>query len=293
MNIPLAVRLAFSIAVPLLIVNRGYKKKSLNLSGALSSLVVGFVLTFTNFCFFSALLAFFVSGSFVTKLKADVKRNIEYDFKEGGQRNLVQVVCNGGVAVAASVLYLVDVGCREQPIDFAHEFNASIFSVAVLGSIACSSGDTWASEIGSVYGTSPRLITTLRLVPVGTNGGVTIVGTIASLVGGTIVGVAYYVTMVAIMTYDMTLDKYPSQWPIVVTGLLGGLIGSLIDSLIGAKLQYSGYCDVQRRIVHEPSSTTKHICGRAILSNHGVNFVSALLTGFVMPVVAYVVWKYV
>jgi hypothetical protein len=83
MNIPFGVRLAFSIAVPLLIVNRGYKKKSLNFSGALSSLVVGFLLTFTNLCFFSALLAFFVSGSFVTKLKADVKRDIEYDFKEG------------------------------------------------------------------------------------------------------------------------------------------------------------------------------------------------------------------
>ena len=191
------------------------------------------------------------------------------------------------------MLYLVDVGCQEQPIDFAHNFNASIFSIALLGSLACSCGDTWASEIGSVYGNTPRLITTLRSVPVGTNGGVTIVGTIASFVGGTIVGIAYYFTMVAIMTYDMTHNKYPPQWPIVVTGLLGGVIGSLIDSLVGAKLQYSGYCDVQKRIVHEPSSTTKHICGRAILSNHGVNFVSALLTGFVMPVVAYFVWKYV
>ena len=83
MNIPFGFRLAFSIAIPVLIVNRGYKKKSLNLSGALSSLIVGFLLTFANFCFFSALFAFFVSGSFLTKLKADVKRNIEWDFKEG------------------------------------------------------------------------------------------------------------------------------------------------------------------------------------------------------------------
>ena len=211
----------------------------------------------------------------------------------GGQRDWVQVICNGGVAVAASLLYLMDVGCHEQPIDFAYDFNASIFSIAVLGSLACSSGDTWASEIGSVYGKTPRLITTFHLVPVGTNGGITIIGTIASVLGGSLVGFAYYVTIVAIMTYDMTRDKYPPQWPIILTGLLGGLIGSLIDSLVGAKLQYSGYCDVQKRIVHEPSETTKHICGRAILSNHGVNFVSALLTGFIMPVIAYVVWKYV
>lgn len=83
MSISVTVRLAVAFIIPLLITSRGYKKKSLNFSGALSSLIVGFLLTFTNFCFFSALLAFFTSASFVTKLKADVKRKIECDFKEG------------------------------------------------------------------------------------------------------------------------------------------------------------------------------------------------------------------
>ena len=187
----------------------------------------------------------------------------------------------------------MDVGCGEQPIDFAHDYTASVCSIMLLGALACSSGDTWASEIGSVYGCQPRLITTFCVVPVGTNGGVTIVGTIASLVGGTIVGIAYYITMVTIMTFDMTLNKYPPQWPIVVTGLLGGFVGSLIDSLLGAKLQYSGYCSVQKRIVHKPSATTKHISGKAVLSNHGVNFLSTLFTGLIMPTIAYVLWKYV
>lgn len=211
----------------------------------------------------------------------------------GGQRNWVQVICNGGVALAASIFYLVDVGCREQPIDFAHDFTASVFSIVVLGSLACCCGDTWASEIGSVYGSKPRLITTFCSVPVGTNGGVTIIGTIASLLGGAIVGIAYYITMVTLVTYDHAFERYPAQWPLVLTGLLGGVIGSLIDSLIGAKFQYSAYCYDKKRIVHEPSRTAKHICGQAIFSNHGVNFVSALLTGLIMPVIAYIVWQYV
>lgn len=84
MNFPFGLRLAVSIVMPLLIVNYGYKKKSLSLSGAFSSLVVGFLLTFSNLCFFSSLLAFFVLASCVTKLKADLKRKIEDDFKEGG-----------------------------------------------------------------------------------------------------------------------------------------------------------------------------------------------------------------
>ena len=191
----------------------------------------------------------------------------------GGQRNWVQVICNGGVAAFASVLYLVEVGCGERPIDFARDFNASIFSMALLGSLACSSGDTWASEIGSVFSKNPRLVTTWQQVPVGANGGVTVVGTLASIVGGGVVGVTYYLSILAIMTYKTTLDKFPPQWPIVVTGVLGVFCGhSLTHSL-----------------VHEPSASTKHICGRALLSNHGVNFVSSLVTAFVMPVVGYFV----
>ena len=191
----------------------------------------------------------------------------------GGQGNWVQVICNGGVAAFASVLYLVEVGCGERPIDFAHDFNASIFSMALLGSLACSSGDTWASQIGSVFSKNPRLVTTWRQVPVGTNGGVTVVGTLASIVGGGVVGVTYYLSILAMMTYKTTLDKFPPQWPIVVTGVLGVFCGhSLTHSL-----------------VHELSASTKHICGRALLSNHGVNFVSSLVTAFVMPVVGYFV----
>ena len=167
----------------------------------------------------------------------------------GGQRNWVQVICNGGVAAFASVLYLVEVGCGERPIDFARDFNASIFSMALLGSLACSSGDTWASEIGSVFSKNPRLVTTWRQVPVGTNGGVTVVGTLASIVGGDVVEVTYYLSILAIMTYKTTLDKFPPQWPIVVTGVLGVFCGhSLTHSL-----------------VHEPSASTKHICGRALV----------------------------
>ena len=48
MNVPFGVRLAMAIAMPLLIVNRGYKMKCLSFSGACSSLVVGFLLTFST-----------------------------------------------------------------------------------------------------------------------------------------------------------------------------------------------------------------------------------------------------
>lgn len=76
-----------------------------------------------------------------------------------------------------ALLYLLDCGSSERPIDFSAHYRSSWLGVAILSSFACCNGDTWASEIGSVVGKSdPFLITTRKRVPRGTNGGVTPIG---------------------------------------------------------------------------------------------------------------------
>ena len=45
-----------------------------------------------------------------TKFKQDIKKRFDSEFKEGGQRNWLQVLCNGGMATELSLLYLLDVG---------------------------------------------------------------------------------------------------------------------------------------------------------------------------------------
>lgn len=55
-------------------------KKRLGLS---SALLVGFVLTMANYSFFSALLAFFVTSSRLTRWGAAKKKKIDADYKEG------------------------------------------------------------------------------------------------------------------------------------------------------------------------------------------------------------------
>jgi len=45
--------------------------------------IVGFVMTLSNFGFMAAMLAFFITGSKVTKWRSSCKRKLEADFKEG------------------------------------------------------------------------------------------------------------------------------------------------------------------------------------------------------------------
>ena len=78
------------------------------------------------------------------------------------------MLCNGGVATQFAMLYILETGCVEKPIDFKTGYVSSWFAIAVLGSLSCCCGDTFSSEIGSVVGSGdPWLITTLRRVPRG------------------------------------------------------------------------------------------------------------------------------
>ncbi|XP_066579983.1 transmembrane protein 19 isoform X2 [Amia ocellicauda] len=281
-------RWLFSILVPLCLTSRALKRKSLDHSGALGGLVVGFILTMANMSFFASLLAFFITSSRLTKWKGEIKKRIDADYKEGGQRNWVQVFCNGGVPTELALLYMIEAGPGEIPVDFGKQYSATWMCLSLLGALACSTGDTWASEVGPVISTSsPRLITTWKEVPVGTNGGVTTVGLIASFLGGMVVGLAYFITQ---LLFVKDLNLAAPQWPVVVYGAAAGLLGSLLDSYLGATMQYSGYDESIGKVVNYETNSSKRICGKPILDNNAVNLFSSILIALVLPGVAWGFW---
>ena len=54
--------------------------------------------------------------------RQDKKRIIEGEaFKENGSRNWAQVLCNGGVATELALIYLLDVGSADLPVNMINK----------------------------------------------------------------------------------------------------------------------------------------------------------------------------
>ncbi|KAK3769459.1 hypothetical protein RRG08_027029 [Elysia crispata] len=287
---PPAWHWAFSFIAPVGVALHGLHKKRIDQSGAAMGLVVGFILTISCVRFFASLLAFFVSASKATTYKSEAKKRVEADFKEGGQRNWVQVVSNGGPASVFAIFFMWEVGSVCVPLNFAKFYSASWYAIAVMACLACASGDTFASSIGVVSGKKdPIHILKLKRVPRGTNGGVSLIGTLSSVIGGLIVGLAFY-SCELLMVQSENLSDAPPQWPVILYGGLAGFLGSMIDSVLGALLQFSGMHPKFGYVIEHPGPGVQHISGIDVLDNHSVNLLASLFTGLSIPYIAAQTW---
>ncbi len=133
-------------------------------------------------------------------------------------RNAWQILANLAVAALGSVVFSVT-GNR-------------VWLVAALAALAEAATDTVASEIGQCRGPDARLITTWERVPAGTDGGITIPGSIAGMAAGLVIAA---VGAVGGMIVQRQL------WIPLATGFAG----MLIDSLLGATLQRHGWISNQ------------------------------------------------
>ena len=252
----------------------------------------------SNFTVFVALLVCFFATTRATVYREDIKSQFEANFKKGGQRDWMQIVCNLGVPSLIVLIRLIKFGVsNEMEMNFHDYYWQSWLLVSALGGISCALGDTLSSELGSVMAgdVDPLLITTLKPVPKGTNGGITIAGLLSACFGGLLIGVGSWLSQ-ATICITTSCNHQSSQWPIIFFCTYAGLFGSLVDSLLGATCQYTGFDHLRKRIVEIPPSTdnpgtyVELISGFNLLDNHSVNLLSIILLSLLTPYMAGHFW---
>lgn len=126
-------------------------------------------------------------------------------------------------------------------------WGGDLLVIGIIANYAAVAADTFSSELGILARGPPRLITslTLRKVPPGTNGGVTLTGLGAGLLGSMIMVTTamFFVPFCS----DKTAGKLgggrpwtPNEYRTLVGGLtIWGALGSVLDSVLGGLLQRS------------------------------------------------------
>jgi uncharacterized protein (TIGR00297 family) len=250
-------QLLFGIILGPLIGYSAFRVRALTRSGALAASFVGAAIFAAGGLTWAAgLLLFFISSSLLSRLFAHRKKSAAEKFSKGNQRDWAQVTANGGLGALFAIVHL-------QNPESAWPF------YAFLGTMAAANADTWATELGVLARSSPRLITTGKKVEPGTSGGISLPGTTASLAGAALVG------LLAFLPDGQGLFLW-------LAVCVGGLAGSLFDSLLGATVQAIYYCplhekETEQHPFHVCGTPTKHIRGWRRLDNDLVNFAATMV----------------
>ncbi|MEM7332310.1 MAG: DUF92 domain-containing protein [Chloroflexota bacterium] len=235
-------------------------RRSLTNSGAIGALISGTaIFGFGGWAWGIILGFFFVSSTVLSHFKENEKKIVAEKFEKGHQRDLGQVIANGGLATVLAI--------------FSFFFESPIWLALFVGAMATVTADTWATELGTLSKQPPRLITTGKPVPVGTSGGISLFGTAVSLLGGLAVG------LIAGLTTSATI------WQVLLMGGFGGLAGSLFDSLLGATVQAVYYSDERKKEtekkVNPQGIPNQHIRGWLWMTNDLVNLFASIFGGIV------------
>ena len=189
-----------------------YAARSVSVSGALSGFVLGTALyTLGGWRAFLMLFCFFVLGTFATKLGYRKKAALGIAQEEGGRRGVKNAVANTLTGVLFAFLAISTT-------------SPEVFTAALVAAFATAACDTVSSEIGKAYGGTHLLITNLRRVPAGTDGAVSLEGTLAGL------GASLALASIAWQVDFVTL-------PVAAIVAAAAFAGATIESYLGATLE--------------------------------------------------------
>lgn len=222
-------RLLAGAAVNLVLAVAALAIRGVNRSGAVAGFLLGTaIFAFLGWRGYLLLFGFFVLGTAFTQLGYRKKAAQRLAQEEGGRRGARHALANAGVATVCAVL----AATTEMPVFFA---------VAFAAAFATAAADTAGSELGQLWGRRTFLVTTLKPVPKGTEGAVSLEGTLAGVVSAALLAAV-----------GAAVGLYP--WVLAVAVTAAAVLGSLLESFAGALLDR-----------------------RALLDNEAMNFLNTLV----------------
>jgi uncharacterized protein (TIGR00297 family) len=229
--------------------------RTLSESGQWAAFFCGIFAAAAGWIWAAALIAFFVSSAAITRWRQPEKmKKTEGTLPRSTERNASQVLANGGVFVLLA--FGASYTGRER------------LAFAALGALAASCSDTWATEIGTLFGGTPRKITTGRPLEPGMSGGVSAAGFGAGIAGALFIALAG----------AFAIPQHHTR--LAIAAAIGGFGGCVADSLIGATIQAKRFCDRCRhyteRRVHACGFRTRPAGGIPWMSNNAVNAAGAV-----------------
>ncbi len=160
-----------------------------------------------------AVAVYLILGTLVTKIGFVQKQAAGLAEGRGGRRGPENVW--GSAATGAILAILIKA-------DFASE---SLLIVGFAASFAAKLADTFGSEIGKRWGRRTVLITNFRPVPAGTDGAISLQGTLASVLGS------------VLMTTAMVALKLIPLGSLALLVASVGVLATLLESFFGAIAQ--------------------------------------------------------
>jgi uncharacterized protein (TIGR00297 family) len=262
------MQLFLGFLLALLIAFLAHKTRSLNHSGAVAAVFTGTIIFgIGGWQWAILLLTFFITSSILSRAFKKRKQGLEEKFSKGHERDAGQVFGNGGLATLFAALHFF----------FPNELWPWLGFAASLAAV---NADTWATELGVLNPHPPRMITNLnKIVEKGTSGGISWMGTLASLTGAALIGIL-----------ASLLNPTTGSTSIFIIVTLAGLAGSLFDSFLGGTVQAMYYCptdkkETEKYPLHTCGTGTIHIRGWKWLDNDWVNFACGafgVITSFVL-----------
>ncbi|HEY2291776.1 MAG TPA: TIGR00297 family protein [Thermoanaerobaculia bacterium] len=207
-------RLLLAAVVNAALAGAAYAARTVSRSGVVAGFLVGFLIyAFLDWRGYLLLMAFFVIGSAATKLGYRKKAAEKLAQEDKGRRGARHALANAGVATACALFAAMT------PYPYP-----VLFALAFAGAFATAAADTSSSEIGQLLGRRTYLATTFRPVPRGTEGAVSLEGTLAGILASLVIA-----------ALGAALGLFPWKGGAVV--VFAAFVGTTFESVVGATLE--------------------------------------------------------